>query len=137
MTNACKKCGKKLDKEDYSLDWRSNYCNNCVDVFDIAIEHGAIVIRRCNQHDNDLYPYEISSKNIKSEADIGMNQVNAIKRAKELAKEQNDKILFNNGSHGSMWFLEDYLIAHPKIKEDVERPGFFSKLLEIKKDKVK
>ena len=124
----CKKCGKELSKENFPLDWRSHYCNDCVKVFDDAIKNGAIVIRRRTQRESNTFPYEISGKNIKAEAPAGINQIKAIKRAKHLALKNNEKILFNYEPRGSMWFLEDYLEAHPKIKEDVERPSTLSRI---------
>lgn len=49
-----------------------------------------------------------------------MNQVQAIVLVRKIAEKEGIKtIIFEYTPHNSVWFLDDYLDAHPKIKRDV------------------
>lgn len=124
----CKKCGRNID-EKQEVGYAGveyNYCDKCLSEFEEAIENGAVIIRRRIGREDHIFRWEIyqgkppkDGERINAEAPMNMNQLQAIVRGRELAKKHNVPTIFKYEPHMSMWFLEDYLKAHPNIKKDV------------------
>jgi|GEM_PF-6955711 len=136
MAYNCKKCGKlicyKNEESKLQAEYFS-YCDKCTEEFNNAINKGAIIIRRrIGQEDHifrwDIYQGNNIHKNLGVDCPESMNQVQAIKTGKKLGEKYGVPVLFKYEPHSSMWFLEDYLEAHPKIKTEVEKPSFFSRI---------
>lgn len=123
------------------------YCDICTDEFLKEIAKGAIIIRRRIGREDHIDRWHIcqgqelgfkvnygEEKRIKNYElpPMNINQIQAIKKGRELAKKYNVTAIFRYEPHQSMWFLEEYLNAHQKIKEDVERPSLFSKIFRKK-----
>lgn len=129
----CSKCGGEVKSEEEYF--KNYYCEKCLNRFQEIKDKGAIVIRRRLGRDDNILRWDIHHSGYEPECKAeppedteklwvipdGMNQVQAIKKGREWGRNYNLSVIFEYKPHQSIWFLDDYLKAHPKINNDVIR----------------
>ena len=118
----CSKCGNELKPKLEEDHFKNNYCKKCLDRFYEIEDKGAIIIRRRLGRDDTIIRWDVyhNGYGLSYNPD-GINQIQAIKKGREWGRKYNLPIIFKYEPHQSIWFLDDYLKAHPKINNDVEK----------------
>lgn len=109
----CERCG---DFTDNPAEGKYNYCDDCLDRFAEIESNGVIV-----EEDSSSGEYHIivTARESSMEGGSEESQVNALARGKYIADENNLPALFKYETSGSRWLLNEYLQAHPDIRQDV------------------
>lgn len=121
----CKRCGKRISSKMqwFEIGWGQaiGYCKTCRNEFVKAVEDGAIVIDKyISSTVTPPVHYHIIWYGGERHIFYNLNQVQAIVKARKIAKKEGIKtIIFCYCLHNNVWFLNDYLNAHPKIKRAV------------------
>lgn len=110
----------------------SGYCRECFEEFSEAMEEGAIIVEK---HVSGAWDgYMIYSDFESYERSEDLSRVEAFVLGREIGEEEDVDVLFKDQPKNSVWFMDDYLEAHPELKEKVteteySRMGSFGKLI--------
>ena len=110
----CARCG---DFTDNQAQKKYNYCNDCEDLFK-EIRNSGIVIEPLGRPKG--YDIRITSSKKGYSGGRESNQIDALARGQWLMDELNVRGIFTYHGSGSIWPVEEYLEAHPKINRKVQ-----------------
>jgi hypothetical protein len=108
----CERCG---DFTDNPADGEYHYCDACLDEF-AEIESNGVVVEGGA---GDEYHVIVTARDASLDGGQELSQVNALARGKYIADENDLPALFKYQPSSSRWVLEEYLEAHPGIRQDV------------------
>ena len=109
----CARCSAFTDnhaKGDYP------YCDDCHDRFENVRESG-VIVRQIP--DSGEYQIDVTTSTGRNQGGTEKTQVDALARGKHLADKYGLEALFEYQRSGSQWMLDEYLQAHPEIRQDV------------------
>lgn len=109
----CERCGAFTDN---LAEGQYHYCNDCLDCF-AEIESNGVIIKE-DPSDNE-YHVMVTAQESSVNGGSEQSQVNALARGKYIADETGLPVLFKYETSGSRWVLDEYLRAHPDIRQDV------------------
>ena len=109
----CARCNAFTDNE---TDQQYQYCDACLDEF-ATIEHSGVIIEQ--ETSGGDYHIIVTSADASLDGGQEASQVDALARGKYIADECNLRGLFKYDHSGSTWVLDEYLQAHPSIRQDV------------------
>lgn len=114
--SVCKRCGESIEKISSSLPM-SGYCRECFEEFSKAIGEGTIIVEK---HVSGSWDgYMIYSDFESYERSVDLSKVEAFVLGEEIGKKENVDVLFKDQPKNSVWFMDNYLEAHPELKEKV------------------
>lgn len=110
----CVRCGAFTDNP---ADGDYHYCDNCLDQFS-EIEQSGVIMEQA-EPGND---YHVIATNHDAAVEGGAeySQTEALARGKYIADEYNLDAIFKYKRTGSIWILDEYLEAHPEIRQEVQ-----------------
>ena len=109
----CVRCGAFTDnpaEEDY------HYCDECLDRF-AEIERSGVIVEQ-NEPGGD-YHVIVTDQNASLDGGTELSQTDALARGKYICDECGLDGLFKYKRTGSRWVLEEYLRAHPSLRQEV------------------
>lgn len=109
----CERCG---DFTDNSAEGQYHYCDDCLDRF-AEIESNGVIVEE-DSADGE-YHVIVTARDSSMEGGSEQSQVDALARGKYIADETGLPALFKYETSGSRWVLDEYLRAHPDIRQDV------------------
>ena len=109
----CVRCGDFTDNDPRGEYY---YCADCLDTF-AEIEQSGVIV----EQDEAGGDYHIIVTDHGASVDGGteLSQTEALARAKHISDEEEVSALFKYDRTGSRWILDEYLQAHPEIRQDV------------------
>jgi len=108
----CVRCG---DFTDNPSDGEYHYCDECLDYFAAVEERGVII-----EHESDGDVHVIVTANNESfDGGSEQSQIDGLARGKHIAEQTGLPAIFKYKATGSCWELDEYLQAHPKIRQNV------------------
>jgi hypothetical protein len=109
----CVRCG---DFTDNPADGEYHYCDDCLDHF-AEVEGNGVIVEE--DPADDAYYIIVTARDASMDGGSESSQADALARGKYVADETGLPALFKYKSSGSRWILDEYLEAHPKIRQDV------------------
>lgn len=108
-------CARCHDFTDNPANGEYHYCDDCREKF-AEIERRGVVV----EHDSDGEVHVVVTDHDETfDGGTERSQVNGLARGKYIAEETGLPALFKYQRSGSRWVLEEYLQAHPGIRQDV------------------
>lgn len=116
LTAVCKRCGKSIDKLSSSVPM-SDYCRKCFEEFSEAMEEGAIIVEK--HVSGSWNGYMIYSDFKSHERSVDLSKVEAFVLGREIGEQGGVDVLFKDQPKDNVWFMDNYLKAHPEIEKKV------------------
>ncbi|WP_340099473.1 hypothetical protein [Salinibaculum salinum] len=108
-------CARCNDFTDNTAEGEYHYCNDCLQTFQEIEQHGVVV----EDTDGGDVHVIVTAHETSFDGGTESSQVDGLARAKYIADETGLDGLFKYGRSGSRWVLDEYLEAHPEIRQDV------------------
>lgn len=108
-------CARCNDFTDNTAKGEYHYCNDCLNTFQEIEQHG-VVVEDTSGGPNHII---VTAHDTSFDGGTESSQVDALARAKHITDDTGLSGLFKYGGSGSQWILDEYLEAHPDIRQDV------------------
>lgn len=109
----CVRCGAFTDNSSRGEYY---YCDDCLDRF-ARVERAGVVVEQ--EESRGDYHILVTDQSASIDGGVEKSQQDALARGKFIADECGLDALFKYEETGSTWILEEYLDAHPEIRQDV------------------
>jgi hypothetical protein len=109
----CDRCG---DFTDNPAEGEYHYCDDCLNRF-AEIESNGVIVEQDSEGGD--YHIIVTARESSMEGGSEHSQIDALARGKYIADETDLPALFRYKRSGSRWELDEYLKAHPDIRQDV------------------
>jgi hypothetical protein len=93
------------------------YCDDCLDRFNNIEQNGVVV----TDTENGDVQITVTADDGSVDGGIEQSQADGLARGKYIMDETGLKGVFKYERSGSVWILDEYLQAHPKIRQQVNR----------------
>lgn len=107
-------CARCSDFTDNPSNGECRYCDTCQEAFQAVRQRGVIV-----EQVDDGYHVYVTANDDRYGGGVEPSQVDGLARGKHIADELGVDALFSYDQTGSRWLLEEYLRAHPGIRQEV------------------
>jgi len=109
----CVRCGAFTDNP---ADGDYHYCDDCLDRF-AEIEQSGVVVEQ-DEVGGD-YHVIVTNRDASLDGGTEYSQTEALARGKYIAEECDLDAVFKYKRTGSIWILDEYLEAHPELRQKV------------------
>lgn len=108
-------CARCHDFTDNSAEGEYYYCNSCLDRF-AEIEQRGVIVEDAT--DGEVHVI-VTASDESVDGGTEQSQVDGLARGKHIADETGLPALFKYERSGSRWLLDEYLQAHPDLRQQV------------------
>jgi hypothetical protein len=108
-------CARCHDFTDNPADGEYHYCDDCLDEFAEIEQRGVIV----EDEPGGGVHVIVTASDTSIDGGKEQSQIDGLARGKHIADETGLPAIFKYERSGSRWLLEEYLEAHPDIRQQV------------------
>lgn len=110
----CARCGANTAAAG---DGTPAYCADCRARFADVAEHGVVVEA---DESGGGYVVRVTADDASAAGGTEPSQVDALARARVVGQRADLPVLVDDTDTGSRWLLDEYLVAHPSIRREVQ-----------------